>query len=225
MSDLDYLALALLAGQYFVYQLFYEYASDNYFGKTRESIISRYRVRWLDYILQSTQPLLGVQTIRNLTMVHTFLITLSMVMLGGIFSLFTSNLDWINDLAQKGYLDYLTRHPLAIKLLTAVAILLISLFHFVFGLRICFNMNFTVTGADKSCTPIMKKFINSQVKRQARHFIIGVRGMYYAVFPFIWIIDARAMIVLSLFTTWLFYRFDRSVPDMEEGDLESRNFS
>ena len=225
MNIFDYIALFLLASQYFVYQLFYEYTSDRYFGKTRESIISRYRERWLDYILQSTQPLLGVQTIRNLTMVHTFLITLSMIMLGGIFSLFTANLDWINDLAEKGYMDYLVRHPVAIKLLTAVAILLISLFHFVFGLRICFNMNFTVTGADKTLTPTMKKFINSQVKRQARHFIIGVRGMYYTVFPFIWIIDARAMIVSSLFTTWLFYRFDSSVPDMDESELNSRYFS
>lgn len=222
MKPVDYIALSLLVGQYFIYQFFYEYISDRYFGKTRESIIARYRMHWLNVVLESEQPLLGIQTIRNLEMVHTFLITLVMIMLGGITSVFSTNLNWINDLADGTYLEFLAKHTVAIKLLTAIGFLMVALFHFIFGLRICFNMNFTVAGARKSCSQPIKNFINNQVKRQARHFILGVRAMYYSLFPLIWIVDVWAMILLSIFITYLFYRFDyTSIPDLKPVDMEN----
>jgi uncharacterized membrane protein len=152
-----------------------------------------------------------------------------MIMMGGITSVFSANLNWINDLALGSYLDNLGKHTVAIKLLVAMGFLMMALFHFLFALRVCFNMNFTVAGSNKFCPMPMKRFIGNQVKRQARHFIAGVRSLYYTLFPVIWILDVWAMIVISFFTTYLFYRFDYSnVPevsllDMEEPDLENNS--
>ena len=221
MKIIDYIGLALLLGQFFIYQYYYVRISDNQFGKTRESIITHYRWSWLNYILDTENPLLGIQTIRNLEMVHTFLITLTMIMMGAISSVFSANLHWINDIENGTYLNFIKNHVLVIKLLVAMGFLMMALFHFLFGLRICFNMNFTVAGSKKTCSLQMKQFIGNQVKRQARHFIVGVRALYYTLFPLIWVINVWAMIGLSFFITYLFYRFDYGkVPDVGLPDID-----
>lgn len=206
MRTWDIIAFIIFFIQYAGYQYIYFFLAHKLKRPIRETTIQRYREEWLNLVIQSSQPILAIQTIRNLTMANTFMISLTMILMGGIVSIFSTNLNWLTALESGRYLDFLRDHPVAIKLLIALFMLLVSAFNFTFALRILYNMNFT-TSASVSF-PEFRSFQNEQVRRQARHFITGIRALYYFIGPIMWIIDPFAMILFSVTTTVLFYRFD-----------------
>ncbi len=206
MKTNDILALSVLFTCYLGYHFFYLIKSHGKSGRTRERVINHYRYLWLDEIIKSKNQILAIQTIRNLTMTNTFFISLSMILMGALGSIFSVNMDWITMLESSNYLSFLEGHPVAIKLLVAILFLLIAAFNFTYTLRILYNMNFTsssIVDTDGSRT-----FRMEQITRQSTHFMTGIRSLYFFFAPMIWILNSWLMIVFSIVVVTLLYRFD-----------------
>ena len=201
----DYIAFLVLIFQYVGYHAFYIYISKRKNWVTRDKIIGGYREKWLQVIIQDENPLIAIQTIRNLTMTNTFLISISMILSGGLFSVFSVQLDWLQVLEKGQYLQFLDHHPVAIKILVALIFLITSATNFLFSLRVLYNMNFTMSSSHlASATGLQLE----QLERHNKYFIIGLRALYFFIGPMLWIIDPIAMIIFSSIATFLFVRFD-----------------
>lgn len=205
MRTIDYIAFALFILQYIGYQFVYLRLAGKEGWQTREMVIQEHRLRWLKIIVDSDQPILAIQTIRNLTMTNTFMISLAMILMGGIISVFSANLNWLATLESGEYMEFLSGHPAAIKLLVALVMLLIATSNFTFGLRILYNMNFTMAASVAAPRLV---FHEEQLARSSRHFISGVRALYHFIAPMIGILDPYAMIAFTFLTTYLFFHFD-----------------
>jgi uncharacterized membrane protein len=212
MTRYDYFGLGLFLTFFFGYQYTYFFISHNLKKITRESRINTYRKYWLEIIIQENQSTFAIQTIRNLTMTNTFLVSLTMILMGGMISVLSANLnliqtlETINDLDSSTYLNYLQLHPVAIKIIVGIFMLLISAYNFTMTLRILYNMNFTASSAMR--LPDAKDFQLDQLRRQARHFITGLRSLYFFFGPMLWILDTTVMIVFTVVATVSFLRFD-----------------
>jgi len=212
MTNYDYVGLGIFLVLFFGYQYTYFFISHNLKKETRESRINKYRSHWLDIIIGENQSTFAIQTIRNLTMTNTFLVSLTMILMGGLISVLSANLNLIQtletiDRLDSGtYFDYLRQHPVAVKILVGIFMLLISTYNFTLTLRILYNMNFTASSAMR--LPEAKDFQLDQLRRQARHFITGLRSLYFFFGPMLWILDTTVMIVFTVFATVSFLRFD-----------------
>ncbi|MDH4199723.1 MAG: DUF599 domain-containing protein [Spirochaetia bacterium] len=212
MIATDYVALGLFLILFFGYNSTYFFISHNLKKETRESKINVYREKWLEIIIAENQSTFAIQTIRNLTMANTFLMSLVMIMMGGLISVISSRLDLIstletiNQVDSRTYLLYFESHPAVIKILLGLFVLLISAYNLTVALRILYNMNFTTSSAMR--LPEAKNFQLDQLRRQSRHFITGLRSLYFFFGPMLWIIDTYAMIIFTIVVTVLFLRFD-----------------
>ncbi len=206
MLNINVTALIFLLSVYFGYRLLYLYALTAPGWTVRENVIDSYRRQWVYAIARDKNGILAIQTIRNLEMLNTFLISLTMLIMGGIISVFSANLNWMQLLETGEYIRFLEEHPAAIKLIITLAFILESFFNFIFALRIQFNMNFTVSmAAEPGSNP---DFLVSQALRQARHFILGIRSLYFSVAPLVWLISPWAMAIVLIILTMSLFRFD-----------------
>lgn len=206
MRNYDYWVLGIYIFSYAGYEILYLVLSGSGKWMTRERIISQYRAQWYRNIVRAKNQLLAIQTIRNLEMVSTFLSSVTLLMMGGVVSIFTANADWMAMLQSGSYGELLDRHGAAVKLLVAFLMLTISFFNFIFSLRVCFNMNFTLSVPMDPDANLSLQI--EQIQRQARNFKAGLRGVYYVIPLMAWIIDTSAMLVLTLVTTFLIFRDD-----------------
>lgn len=212
MTNYDYFGLGLFLTLFFGYQYTYFFISHNLKKETRENKINKYRQYWLEIIIKENQSTFAIQTIRNLTMTNTFLVSLTMILMGGMISVLSANLNLIqtiesiDQLDSTTYIDYLQHHPVAIKFIIGIFMLLISAYNFTMTLRILYNMNFTASSAMR--LPEAKDFQLDQLRRQARHFITGLRSLYFFFGPMLWILDTTVMIVFTVVATVSFLRFD-----------------
>ena len=206
MKAYDYWVLGFYFLAYVGYQLLYIVLSNSRKWISRESIIAQYRAQWYRNVLRAKNQMLAIQTIRNLEMASTFLSSVTLLMMGGVISIYTANPEWMVALETGSYADFLEHHGIAVKLLVALLMLAIAFFNFIFSLRICFNMNFTLSVPIDPDSNL--SFQIEQIQRQAHHFIAGLRGVYYVIPPLVWIIDTSAMLALTLVTTLLIFRTD-----------------
>lgn len=224
MTTYDYSALALFLVLFLGYHYAYFFISHNLKKETREHRINIYREKWLDIIITENQSTFAIQTIRNLTMTNTFLMSLVMIMMGGLISVIFSRIDMIstleriNQLDMSTYISFLQNHPVTVKLFIGVFVLLISAYNFTVALRILHNLNFTASSAMR--LPEAKNFQLDQLRRQSRHFITGLRALYFFFGPMLWILDTSAMIIFTTIATVLFLRYDfiPRVPVNKAGD-------
>jgi uncharacterized membrane protein len=206
MQPYDIFAFVFLIVFYLGYRIFYIYALNDPKWDVRENLIDEFRRKWVDTIAKDKNGILAIQTLRNLEMANTFLISLTMLIMGGIASVFSANMNWITLLESNQYLAFLNEHPVAMKLMVSLALIMEAFFNFIFSLRIQVNMNFTISMANDSGQYL--EFLHNQAHRQARHFILGLRALFFAVAPLVWIINTTVMIALLLFIIVSLYRFD-----------------
>lgn len=206
MRPYHWFALAVFLIQYFGYHYLLFGIAEKRNWLTRESIIREYRRKWVEVIARDRNHLLAIQSIRNLEMLNTFLISLTMLMMGGIISVFGANLDWVKDFEHGEHILFLMNHKVAVKLLVALGLLVVAFFNFIFSVRINYNMNFTISMAGEG--PMDLEFLIEQVQRSSRHFLIGIRALYHIIIPMVWLIDTTLMLVTTAIAVFLLVRFD-----------------
>jgi uncharacterized membrane protein len=212
MTLYDSFALALFIILFFGYHYTYLFISYSLKKETRERKIDQYRKRWLELIIERNDPTFAIQSLRNMIMTNTYLISLATILMGGMVSILFANknllnaLDALEQVDIPGYLYYLAGHPVAIKILLGLAILLLAIYNFTISLRILNNLNFTAPTVIK--LPGALEFQTEQIRRQAKHFFTGIRSLYYFFGPMLWIFDTTAMVVFTVITTIAFLRFD-----------------
>lgn len=206
MRPYHWFALVVFLLQYAGYHYILFVVAEKRKWITRESIIREYRRKWVEVIARDRNHLLAIQSIRNLEMLNTFLISLTMLMMGGIISVFGANLDWVKDFEHGEHMLFLMNHKVAVKLLVALGLLTVAFFNFIFSVRINYNMNFTISMAGEG--PMNLGFLVEQVQRSSRHFIIGIRALYHIIIPMVWIIDTTLMLATTVVAVVLLARFD-----------------
>ncbi|MCH8856331.1 MAG: DUF599 family protein [Proteobacteria bacterium] len=126
MKEYDYWVLGIYFLAYVGYQLLYVVLSNSRKWMTRERIIAQYRAQWYRNVLRAKNQILAIQTIRNLEMVSTFLSSVTLLMMGGVISIFTANPEWMAALETGSYAEFLEHHGIAVKLLVALLMLAIA---------------------------------------------------------------------------------------------------
>ncbi|MES0488448.1 MAG: DUF599 domain-containing protein [Leptospirales bacterium] len=206
------LPLGLYFACFFGYQYYYFRVSYGGAKKTRETVNNELRKNWLTLAIDREEPIIVIQTIRNLIMTGTFLISLNMLLLGGIGSLISSNemyldsLTLIRDMDVLELLNKMGDHFNIFKVFISIFMLLYSAFNFTGMIRILYNMNFSIPAAiyDKSDV----HFQMEQIKRQSKHFNKGIRALLYSVGPILWLVNTPIFVIFALTITVTFYKFD-----------------
>jgi uncharacterized membrane protein len=206
MRDIDYWSLALYLALYLGYHVAYLVLPRNFGFFTREWRLGLIREAWFRSILRLGQPILAIQTVRNLIMVHSFFGSVTLLLLGGVFSYLFATFDLLEVLETGGYLTLIEEHAIVVKLLLSLLVVLVSALNFLMGLRVCFNLNFALGGVMEPEADI--SFQMEMVQRQARHLMVGVRSLYFSGPLLLWVLHPTLLVVTTVAITVLLFRFD-----------------
>lgn len=206
MTVLDAWALGLFAVLYVGYHVLYVLLPRHFAVVTRESRMAAYREAWYRELLRARQPILAIQTVRNMIMAHTYFGTVGLLVLGGVFSYLVAHVDLPQALAGHGYAALAAGDPLTVKLLTALLLLLVAVLNFSMGIRVCFNLNFTLGTPGDPDGDV--SFPMEMLTRQSRHFILGVRSLYFSGPVFLWLLHPALLAAGSVLIVAVLARFD-----------------
>lgn len=206
MTVLDAWALGAFLALYAGYHLLYVLLPRHFGLVTRESRMAGIREAWYRDLLRARQPILAIQAVRNMVMSHTYFGTVALLVLGGVFSYLVAHIDLPQVLAEDGYRALASTHPLVMKLLVALAVLLVAVLNFSMGIRVCFNLNFALGGPADAEGDV--SFPMEMLQRQARHFILGVRSLYFSGPVFLWLLHPALLVAGSVLIVALLARFD-----------------
>jgi len=212
MYAYDYVALLFYILCFFGYQYYYFRVSYAGTKKTRETINHELRKNWLAFAMERKEPLIAIQTIRNLIMTGTFLISLNMLLLGGIGSIISSNEVFfksvlvIQDIQIKELFQDAKSKLSILKIFVSIFMMLFSAYNFTGMIRILYNMNFSITAAIYEGTQV--DFQLEQIKRQSRHFNKGIRALLFSIGPVLWLLNTTVFVIFTLTITISFYLFD-----------------
>ena len=206
MTPLDLAGFALFAALYAGYHWAYVLLPRRWGLVTRESRIMAYRVAWYRDVLRNRQPLVAIQLLRNLVMAHTFFGTMALVVMGGVFSYLLAQFDLMNVAVTQGYGALWQGSGVPLKMLAALVLLLVAFLNFAMGIRVCFNLNFILAVPQEALGDT--DFPVEMLRRQSRHFILGVRSLYFTGPVFLWAFHPLLLMVGSALITLALFRFD-----------------
>ncbi len=165
------------------------------------------QVGWITAMVARDQPILFIQTFRNLGRQTVFFGSLTLLALGGAFGLLLSG-ERLQTLCQ---ITYLFGHPSPVlaqlKLLFLVAVLATAFLQFVWAARAIIAAHiFTdsdIAKSDIRITGLVRYLSDFQLD-----FRRGLRTAYYAVCLLIWPFSVETFIVATLILTVMMARYD-----------------
>jgi uncharacterized membrane protein len=166
-----------------------------------------FRNAWIEKYGMGGNPLLVVQTLRNKTMVSSFMASTALIMIIGGFNV-VFGVDFEKIRTGKLFFFSLQDPNLGIvKVLLIIVVLLYSFFHFLWHTRELHNMALVLNVPAEQLQRITslqpldfltKMYINSGV-----HFTLGIRGFYFLIPLLLWMFHP-AMMLFSFFSIVVF---------------------
>ncbi len=181
-------------------------------GKRRSthSLISDYRKRWMQEMLQRENRVMDAQILATLRQGAAFFTSASMIGIGGSVALL-GQADTLQNLAADLSIElYAPRVVWETKLMLVVLILASAFLKFVWSHRLFGYCAVVMASVPVDAShPDAQRFAEKSAKLNtyaARSFNRGLRAMYFALAALTWLLGAWAMIVAILVTLAVLYR-------------------
>ncbi len=215
---LEWLALALFLASWIGYERYHLHRTRRAPASTRHGCLLTRQAGWIDAIAARDQPILFIQTFRNLGRQAIFLGSLTLLALGGAFSLLLSG-ERLRTLCR---ITCLFGHPspllAQLKLLLLIAVLALAFLQFVWAIRALLAAHIFTDGAAAERTARVAGLTRylADFQLDFRH---GLRTAYYAVCLLIWPFSVEAFIVATLVLTVMVARYDLHGQGEEPGNV------
>jgi len=204
---LEWLAFALFLASWIGYERYHVRRTRLAPDSTRHGRLLARQVGWIDAMVARDQPILFIQTFRNLGRQTIFLGSLTLLALGGAFGLLLSG-ERLRTLCQ---ITCIFGHPspmlAQLKLLFLVAVLALTFLEFVWAMRALIAAHLFTDGdaaeRDLRTAGLMRYLADFQLD-----FRRGLRTAYYAVCLLLWPFSVEAFIVATVILTVMVARYD-----------------
>jgi len=204
---LEWVALVLFLASWIGYDRYHARRTRRDPASTRHGRLLTRQVGWITAMAGRDQPILFIQTFRNLGRQTIFLGSLTLLALGGAFSLLLSG-DRLRTLCE---ITCVFGHPspllAQLKLLFLVAILALAFLEFVWATRALIAAHVFTDGdpaeRDLRTTGLVRYLADFQL--DFRH---GLRTAYYAVCLLMWPFSVEAFILATVVLTVMVARYD-----------------
>lgn len=207
----DWLGLALFLTSLLGYRYFLSFMLKNrpdhlFLGK-----LQQYRSAWIEAHSGGKDPIVVVQTLRNMIMSTSFLASTSVILIMGAFNLMPTlgSPEKLQSLRMAGASEPSVE---VFKILLIIIILAYSFFNFTWHIRQVNYMSFIlnlpkdrldeIEGGD-STPDIARMFLTSGI-----YFSLGVRGYYFLIPLLMWFFSPILMIIATLLILYILVRRD-----------------
>lgn len=207
LSVLDLIALIVFLTGTTCYKIFLSLQVRDLGKKNYIHQLQSFRAAWIAKYGMGENPLLVVQTLRNKTMVSSFMASTALILIIGGFN-FVFGVDFEKLKAGKLFFFSLQDPNLGIvKVLLIIIVLLYSFFHFLWHTRELHNMALVLNVPDEQLNKVTglpstdflaKMYVNSGI-----HFTLGIRGFYFLIPLLLWLFHP-AMMLFSFFSIMAF---------------------
>lgn len=204
---LEWFALALFLASWIGYERYHLRRTRLTPATTRHGCLLARQVRWVAAMTAREEPILFIQAFRNLGQQSSFLGSLTLLGLGGAFSLLLSG-ERLRTLCQ---ITCIFGHPspllAQLKILLLIAVLAFAFLQFVWAIRALLAAHLFIDGAAteqrERVAGLTRYLADFQI--DFRH---GLRTAYYAVCLLIWPFSVETFIVAILVLTVMLARYD-----------------
>ena len=215
---LDIAALAFAAGVTLLYHLFIARKRRDCPLRTVQGVAGAARRAWVASVMHEHNGILGVQTLRNSTMVASFMASTSSVLALGVLSLAASADDKGGAWRLLHMLGTPSPDMLAIKVLSLLLVLFFAFFCFASSIRLYGHVSFMIgTGSAPGEEKRRIRIAVACLEQAARQFHLGMRAFYFLVPLVLWLFGPLFLALGALGMLLAFYYLDRVPPGASRG--------
>ena len=160
------------------------------------------RYAWIRKYGMGADPVLVVQTLRNKSMVSSFMASTALILIIGGFN-FVFGVDLVK--IKSGnifFFNFVDPNLEVVKVLLIIIVLLYSFFHFLWNTRELHNMSLILNVSEEELARISPiepmKFLHNMYINSGIHFTLGIRGYYFLMPLLLWMFHP-AMMISSFF--------------------------
>jgi len=195
---LDLIALIVFLAGTTLYKIFLSQQLRNTEKKYYTHQLQFIRKAWIEKYGMGENPLLIVQTLRNKTMVSSFMASTALILIIGGFN-FVFGVDFEKIRTGKLFFFSLQDPNLGIvKVLLIIVVLLYSFFHFLWHTRELHNMALILNVPDQQLRKITNlqplEFLTKMYINSGSHFTLGIRGFYFLIPLLLWAFHPAIML-------------------------------
>lgn len=192
LTLLDVAALGVVLLITVGYHSFYALWAGRHPLETVKGKTALYRRTWVKRILDRDEPMLAVQSVRNLLMTSSFMASSALLVIAVVLNFVLTQVAQATPEARL----------LAFKLLVLATIHGYAFFSFLLSTRYLNHFSILVA-ADKdligSVEPVdAVTFLSNMLNRAGNRFTMGQRAFYFSLPLVAWIVDARAFLALTV---------------------------
>ncbi len=198
LPRMDLLALFVFLAGTTIYKIFLMQQLGNKEKNYYLHQLQHIRIAWIERYGMGGDPILVVQTLRNKTMVSSFMASTALILIIGGFN-FVFGVDFEKIKTGKLFFFSLQDPNLGIvKVLLIIVVLLYSFFHFLWHTRELHNMTLILNVPDeklRAITPLQPlDFLSRMYINSGIHFTLGIRGYYFLIPLLLWMFHPGMML-------------------------------
>ncbi len=198
LPGLDLVALVTFLAGTTLYKIFLMHQLHHKEKKFYIHQLQDIRNAWIEKYGMGGDPILVVQTLRNKTMISSFMASTALILIIGGFN-FVFGVDFEKIRAGKLFFFSLQDPNLGIvKVLLIIIVLLYSFFHFLWHTRELHNMALILNVPNdqlEQITPLEPlEFLTKMYVNSGIHFTLGIRGFYFLIPLLLWMFHPVIML-------------------------------
>lgn len=208
---IDIIAIVISVALFILYNMFVWHKLRANPLYTVQGVSEEARERWVVSVLEEKNGILAVQTLRNSTMVATFMASTSVLLAMGVLSL-TGQAENIGHAWHALNIFGSTAQAiLDLKVLIMLLDLFIAFFCFSSSIRLYNHVGFMIgTYAAGENRSTQRWLITMYINRAAHHFYTGMRAFYFIVPLVFWIFGAQFLLAGTLLMIGIVHALDRT---------------
>ena len=189
--------------------------------RTVQGVASAARKDWVASVVRGRDGILGVQTLRNSTMVASFMASTSSVLALGVLSLAASAGDRTGAWRLLHIFGTPSPDLLVLKVLALLLVLFFAFFCFASSIRLYGHAGFMIGTCSAPGEEERRIHVSAACLEQAaRQFHLGMRAFYFLVPLVLWLFGPVFLALGAMGMLLALYRLDRMPSGVERGKLE-----
>ena len=178
---------------------------------TIQALNAEARRLWVESVMRDKRDILAVQTLRNSTMVATFLASTAILLIIGTISLSGHGSDVEHGLHSLNVVGRVDPSLWMIKLVILIVDLCVAFFSLTLAARHFHHIGYLLNvPADIKHPVITPQFVTTFLNSAARYYSTGMRAYYFTMPLLFWLFGPHLMVISTLVLILVLYRIDRT---------------
>ena len=178
---------------------------------TIQALNAEARRLWVESVMRDKRDILAVQTLRNSTMVSTFLASTAVLLIMGAISLAGHGDDIEHGLHSLNVVGMVDPSLWMTKLVILIVDLCVAFFSLSLAARHFHHIGYLLNvPVDLNHPVITPPFVANFLNSAARYFTTGMRAYYFTLPLLFWLFGPHLMVVATVVLIFVLYRIDRT---------------